>query len=1173
MDGAADRREGAGGVSSEVTPAPDGSGRAFVGRERELAELQAGLGDALAGRGRLFLIVGEAGVGKTRLAAELQARIEPGTARVSWARCWEGEGAPAFWPWTVLLRHVARGLDDAALQAALGAGAGQVAHLVPELRERLPAVPPLAAAPGLDREHARFPLFDAVASFLRQVAAATPLVVVLDDLQGADDASLLLLSFIARDLHGAQLLIVATCRETGAGAAAEHTRLMSSIGRAGARLPLAGWDRGETARFVRAAAGAEPPPALIEHLHGLTDGNPFFVDEIVRLLLAEGGGRLPTTVAVRLPGSIRATIHERLRPLTADCLRALDAAAVIGREFDLATLRATLGAEGATVLEALAAAEAASVVVRRRGPLPRYGFAHALTREALYEAMSSEARMGWHQRVGEALERLHAADLGPHLDELAHHFAHAASSDAAAKAIAYDVRAAERAAGMLAYEAAVRHLERALQAQALVAAPDAGAALELRLQLGEMQAAAWANEPAKATFQLAAAQARRLGRAHGVARAALGVAGLGFGLPRGVVDAEIVALLEEALRGLPESDALWPRVAVRLAVELHFSADAERREALSQAAVAAARRLPDPATLAYVVNARHFAVWDSAEVDERLALAEEAVRLAERIGDPDLALQGRTWRLMDLWEVGDVTGFDREFEAYGRLADARRAPKFLGFAAALRGLRLLWAGRFEEAVAHTETVLELGRRIQDRSVLLSVGIQIFVARRAQGRLSDIEPLVRTWADQAPTIPATRCLLALLHADLGRDAEARREYELLAGDDFVALQRRNVWHPLLPYLAEVALALDDTRRAAILYRGLLPFAGRNMGLGPHVIFGPASHALGLLAAHLGQWSDAERHFRHAIEEATRAQGPAWLAAIQCDYGAALLARGEVDRAAPLLRAARQAAAQLGLGAVTARLTALAPSETRREAATQAIAAVAESGRAASAPVRDAAAGRILRFPLKPGARPAVRPPGPQEGQFRREGEYWTIGIGADVVRLRDTSGLRYLAALLRQPDAELHALLLAGAEQAAAPTAPSAAEAARQAGLTVDEAPEAHELLDEQARSAYRSQLEDLREQLAEAERFNDQARAAGLAREIEFLSRELARAVGLHGRARPGSTRAERARLNVTRAIRSAIRRIGAANRDLGLYFDTTIRTGAFCAYNPDPRVPVTWTF
>jgi hypothetical protein len=226
----------------------------------------------------------------------------------------------------------------------------------------------------------------------------------------------------------------------------------------------------------------------------------------VRLLLAEGGGHLPDTLTVRLPSSIRATIHERLRPLTPACAHMLEAAAVIGREFDLPTLCATIGDDGPGLLEALALAEAASVIVRRRGALPRYGFAHALTREALYESMPSDVRMAWHQRVGEALERLHAGDLGPHLDELAHHFAHAASSDAAEKAIAYDVRAAERASGMLAYEAAVRHLQRALYAQALVVAPDAGAILDLRLQLGEMQAAAWANDAAKATFHAAAEQ-------------------------------------------------------------------------------------------------------------------------------------------------------------------------------------------------------------------------------------------------------------------------------------------------------------------------------------------------------------------------------------------------------------------------------------------------------------------------------------------------------------------------------------------------------------------------------------------------------------------------------------------------------------------------------------------
>jgi hypothetical protein len=283
--------------------------------------------------------------------------------------------------------------------------------------------------------------------------------------------------------------------------------------------------------------------------------------------------------------------------------------------------------------------------------------------------------------------------------------------------------------------------------------------------------------------------------------------------------------------------------------------------------------------------------------------------------------------------------------------------------------------------------------------------------------------------------------------------------------------------------------------------------------------------------------------------------------------------DVSRALALAHAAHGGATALGMAPLAARAAALA----ERAAAVPPVRATAALARAAAA--GDASggrepAGRLLRFPLKGAPRPAARG-GAQPGQFRCEGEYWTIGIGPDVVRVRATSGLRYLANLLRQPGQELPALTLAAVERgpADAPPSPYAAADAAQIGLAADEAAAPHALLDEQARRAYKRQLDDLREDLEEARRFNDLARAAALEREVEFLSRELARAIGLHGRSRPGSTRAERARLNVTRAIRSALKRIAAANRDLGLYFETTIRTGAYCSYTPDPRLPVTWTF
>ncbi len=1155
----------------------------FVGRERELAELQAAVADAVAGRGRLFLIVGEPGIGKTRLATEVEAVALAAGARVRWARGWEGGGAPAFWPWTVLVRALARDSPTAALADALSGGAAAVVQLAPELRERVRDLPPLSPGSVLDSEHARFPLFEATARFLRRLADVQPLVLVLDDLHAADHPSLLLLRFLVSNLHDARLLLLGTSREVEAQPDDERTRLLAAIGRAGHRLPLAGWGEVEVARFVASACAAAAPAVLVGALHRVTEGNPFFVDEIVRLLMADGGGRLPEQFALRIPGSVRAAIRERLRPLPAPCLRALGAAAVMGRDFDLAVMREASGGGGESLLDALGQAEAAAVVVRQPGAPGRYSFAHALIRETLYEDLAPADRDAWHRRIGAAIERVHAADLAPYLEQLAHHFAHAAAAGDAAKAIAYDVRAARRAAALLAFEAAARHYERALQVQALHVPIDHTAQLELRLGLGETQAAAWDLDAARRTFRTAADEARRLLRPDALARAALGFAGLGFGLPRGVVDAEIVALLEEALRLLGERrDALWSRVAVRLAVELHFSAEAERRDELSRLAVDTARRVGDEATLAYVINACHFAVWSSAEHGERLALADEAVRLAERIGDPDLSLQGRTWRLLDLAEIGDSIGFDREFEVYERLAGQRRLPRYLGFTAGLHGLRALWLGRFDEAVARADAAMALGERVGDKAAFMSVAIQIFIARRAQGRRAELEPAARAWADQQPAIPATRCLLALLYTDLEREADARREYERLAGDDFVALQRRNMLHPLVPCLAEVCAYLGDRRRAPILYRQLLPFAGRVMGLGPNVLFAPASHALGTLAALLQQWDDAVRHFECALEEAARMQGPVWLAAIQYDYARYALERGDAGRAGELAASALERARALGMprlaacaGALQARCADVARSADRR--ARQAAIGVGSADAPGTPPPANGkdTGGRVLHFPIRSGAHAAAnRAAAAHEGVFRCEGEYWTIGYDGHVMRLRNTSGLRYVAHLLRHPQRDFHALDLTAVERAPDAASPSLApQQIADLGLALGQRRAGEELLDARARAVYKEQLDGLRNQLNEARRFNDRDRAARLQGEIDFVSRELARAVGLRGYARPGSSHAERARLNVTRAIKSALRRIAENQRELGLYLQTTIKTGLYCSYTPDPRLPVRWAF
>jgi DNA-binding SARP family transcriptional activator len=268
-------------------PTVEAPGSVFVGRERELAELGEGLDDALAGRGRLFLIVGEPGIGKSRLAEELVVRARARGARVLVGRCWEAGGAPAYWPWLQALRAYARDSDGAALRAELEAGGADLAQLLPELRERFPDLP---EPPTLEPEAARFRLFDAVAEFLRRACEARPSVLVLDDLHAADAPSLLLLRFLARQLGSARMLVLGAYRDVDPLPGQPLTETLAEVTREPVtrRLPLGGLSEREVAEFLELTAPAVASEELPVALYEETEGNPLFVGEIVRLVSIEG---------------------------------------------------------------------------------------------------------------------------------------------------------------------------------------------------------------------------------------------------------------------------------------------------------------------------------------------------------------------------------------------------------------------------------------------------------------------------------------------------------------------------------------------------------------------------------------------------------------------------------------------------------------------------------------------------------------------------------------------------------------------------------------------------------------------------------------------------------------------------------------------------------------------
>ena len=1118
--------------------APGQHARPFLGREREMRELRSALGEMLAGRSRLYLIAGEPGIGKTRACQELAAGARADGIRVHWGPCHEGEGAPAYWPWIQVLRAASAGDSPTAGRAAsrrrgdLGSEFREVAQLL------------AGDAPGADAatpEQARFRLFDGVTRFLKHVAERAPVLVILDDLHWADRPSLRLLRFLARELHDARLLVVGTYRHTELGA--EHP-LADVIAEPtlGERLLLGGLREAEVSRFLELSTGAPPSRAVLTAVYGQTEGNPFFVGEVARLLALDAPG---TDAATGLPGpleipdSVRDVIRRRVDRLGAECREVLAIAAAAGVEFEVVCVQRTAARSLAATMTLLDEAAAAGLVETRAGP-GQYAFCHSLIRRVVYDQLTPLRRIELHRTLGEVLEALYGTDREDHLSELAHHFFEAAVGGDADRALEYSTRAATQALVRVAYEEAVGHFERALTALDFMGV-DEHRRCELLVARGEAEMQAGESTCAKRTLREAADLARKRGAGELLARAALA---FGWWLEPGKTDHYLVELLEEAVRVLGAEDgALRARVLAHLAAELWYTGTPERRAELSREAVAMARRLGDRRALTFALSSRHLALWGPANVEERLAVAGEVVRLATAIGDVERVLQGRVWQVVDFLELGDIQAVDVGIALCARLADELRQPGYHWWVEVFRGMRALLAGHFAEAEASIYQAFATGQNAQNENATQVFATQMFLLRREQGRLAELEPAFKGMVEQYPDIPSWRCGLAMLYTQLDRMEEARAEFERVAVDDFGGLPQDLFWLIGMALLADVCCSLGDRTRAVVLYELLLPYAGRTVVTGRAVVCaGSASHWLGTLAAECDRFTEAARHFEEALAMNLGLGARAFAAYTRFEYARLLLRRdapGDRARAVELLRQARATAGEIGMGSLSRRLEAEA---TRVPELARPVAA------AATPPAAPAGAGLV------------------QEGVFRRDGRGWTIAFAGTTVRVKDAKGVRFLATLLRAPGLEIHALDLVAGSTDGGGRGTDAAALQHALG-------DAGELLDLKARTAYKQRLDELRLALAETKAAGAADDAVRLEDEIAFLARELARAVGLGNRERRAGSAPERARLNVTRAIKAAEDTIAGLHPGLGAYLRATIRTGTFCVYEPTRERPVAWTF
>lgn len=885
----------------------------FVGRAADIDVLAGVYAEVAGGTRRLMLVCGEPGIGKTRLAAEFARRAYAEGAIVLYGRCDE-EALLAQQPFVEALRHYVSVCPAQELAGRLHAVSGELRRIVPELADRIPELPePLAGDP----EGARARLFEAVGSLLCEAAQSTPVLLVLDDLHWADKATLLLLKYLVRYPRKARLMVLGTYRETELHDDHPLCAMLSELGREHhlKRRALAPLDAAAVSELVEAHAGEEASSELRQIVYEGTEGNAFFVVEVLRHLAESGaigvaGAESEPGIATRrlaVPEGVKGVIAQRVRRLGHDTTRLLAIASVLGREFELRVLQCLSELAEDELVDRLESAARARVIEEVAGSAGRFTFSHALIRDTLYGALTATRRALLHRRAAAAFEEAHAADLVPYLAELAHHFAQAGVSGDLDKALEYGRRAGEHAVAQLAYERAAAHFRRTAE---LVGAVDRTRLQRQRcdLVIAQGEAERQAGDPAyRQTLLTGARLAQELHDPERLARAALansrGIFSSGQGVDRGRV-----TVLHAALDAYDTGDsATRAGLLSLLALELVTDADLRLRDTLNDDAVAMARRVGDPRTLVLVLTQRCVAQWTPTLTPaERQAYLREAGELADRLKDPLLVGHIAYLGAQSAMNAGDLEEADRLVPRLTAIAEQLAQPFMRWYDLVARGKRCLISGPVEEAERLAFAAWEVGRRGgQPDSMMWFVG-QVIAARFLQGTLDRGDPhlpdLVRTPGSALPVSPeitpspsapllAAAAMSAIL-CEVGRLDDARGHFDLLMSDPLDELPP-DYTGLMIPVYASIACArLGDIRSAERLHAILEPQSDRFVAGGASWL-GVTTHYLGLLAATLGCTDEADAWFASAERTYASLDAKPWLARLRDDRAAALHTRPRAD----------------------------------------------------------------------------------------------------------------------------------------------------------------------------------------------------------------------------------------------------------------------------------------
>lgn len=893
----------------------------FVGRGDEHEQLMTAWKAIVAGgSGRLLLLAGEPGIGKTTLAARFASDVYDQDAIVVYGRSDEDLGVP-YQPWIEALTQLVTAIPEPVLAAHVAVRGAHLARLVPEFAARLGVDVPS----GADADAERFVLYGCVSDLLQRVSEVQPVLVVLDDLHWADRATVQLLRHVATAEQPMRVGVLGTFRDTEVSAGDAVSELLARSHREGGalRIGLRGLNDLDVLALLEQRAGHEMTDdgvALRDALLAETAGNPFFVGEILRHLAETGAisqdddGRWvadPDIRAAGLPVSVREVVGRRLATLGPDTERVLALGAVIGRDFDIGLLAAVAQVEVDTVIDVCDTAVTAAVLATTDHH-DRYTFAHALIEHTLYDSLSPARRARAHKAIAEALETLLGDDPGARAAELAYHWGAAVQPTDTSKVVHYAQIAGDRALAQLAPDEAVRWYSQALELLDRTAGPDTRRRAELLVGLGDAQ-----RQCGIAAHRDTLLDAARLADEHDhvdlLVRAVL-ANNRGYASAIGVADHERIAAIDRALERVgdqPSADRA--RLLALAATERTFLVDLPERLDLAEQAVAVARASGDRAALAWALQRPFSSIAHPSTLALRTAWIDEACEIADDGGEPAMQYWAHHAAAIAAVERADGDAVDEHL--HRAEAIAVRVPHAtirwsLTFQqACIAGLH----GDLDEFERLAETALALGVETGEPDAMTIYGAQLANVRQHQGRLHELIPLMEQAFADTPTLHVYRALLAVAHARAGDIGQTQRmlDEEHAAGFPMPA---DVAWSTGLALWADAAALVGAVDTAPFLRERLLPH--HDQIVTTRISFCPAvCYYLGLLDHLSGRYDDAEQWFTEALQLHERVRSPILIAHTHAAWAALLADRNRDDdhtRARVMVQQALDTATTSGYG---------------------------------------------------------------------------------------------------------------------------------------------------------------------------------------------------------------------------------------------------------------------